>query len=101
MLRKQFEEIARNLRKEVDYFMQRCDLVNDEHECDDCPLKYNCLQYDSIEDIWSEVSVSRLADFLEYADEVESAACSPYASREAWEDYQANEVRQDDAVYGE
>lgn len=86
---------ADKFRRLVDEFMQLCDYIEEIEECEDCPMNLYCFKDTSVEEIWSDVSVSRLADFMEYADEMESKHTDPYFSQENWDDYQANESRQD------
>lgn len=62
---------ANTIRKDIDELMLLCDKIGEEQECDDCPLLYNCLKEDTIEDIWSEVSEKRIKDFIEYADNID------------------------------
>ena len=62
---------ANSIRKDLDELMEICDIIYDEGECDGCPLWLNCLREDTVEDIWSEVSESRIKDFIEYVDELD------------------------------
>lgn len=81
--------IARNFRTNLDEFMQNCDKVNDYNGCYDCPLCKNCLKEETIEDIWSNVSVERLASFLEYANVIDE----PEMTEEDYEGRWADEQR--------
>lgn len=56
-------------RRVIDELMEACDKIHDEYDkCSDCPMAGNCLLYDSIEDIWNEVSSSTIDEFIDFAD---------------------------------
>lgn len=86
---------AEKFREEIDEFMRACDVIEEYEECRDCPLRYYCLKDESVDTIWNEVSITRLEEFLEYSDDVESKHTDPMYSQENWDNYQANESRQD------
>ena len=88
---------SESIRADIDELMMACDEIEDANRCIECPLKYNCLREESIEDIWSNVSVSRIEDFLDFADNL-------YEIEPTNEDmiaFNADMSRQDDYVYGE
>lgn len=63
-----YNELAHRIRKHIDELMQLCEEVYQKEQCEKCPIKARCLRDTSVEEIWSDVSVMRLADFIEYAD---------------------------------
>lgn len=63
-----YNESSQRIRKELDYLMQMCDEVSFKDLCEECPMESYCLKDTSVEELWSDVSAMRIADFLYYAD---------------------------------
>lgn len=61
------------IRASIDELQQACDKISDADGCDICPLSgRDCLDYNFLEEIWSNVSAKRIQDFLDTADNIES-----------------------------
>ena len=89
---------ATDIRKDIDELMQACDKIEPYvGGCTNCPLLYNCLREESTEDFWSNVSESRIEDFLQFADEIDE----PDITDEDRIAFNADMSRQDDWVYRE
>lgn len=59
-------------RQVIDELMQACDKIHEEYEaCDGCPIFFNCLLENTVEQLWDEVSAGRIQDFLDYADDLD------------------------------
>lgn len=92
--------VARAIYRAIDELYQNCDTIKNSNEgCEVCPLNTYCIEDTTLMGMALDVPYERIDDFIETANEV--TGYSPYDSKEAWEDYQANEARQDDAVYGD
>lgn len=62
------------VRASIDELMQACDKISEEtYGCEVCPLSGGeCIQLNSVEDLWNTASARRIQKFLDVADDIES-----------------------------
>ena len=63
---------AKEIAKAFDLIYSACDNIKEHDRCDDCPMRYLCLEdpQQSVIEIAGLVSAAAWDDFLEYADNV-------------------------------
>ena len=62
---------GKQVRASLDEMMEACDTIDGKSCCDRCPLFRNCVKEETYEDIWNNVSESRIDRFLELADNLD------------------------------
>lgn len=92
---------AKDIAKAFDLINTACSEIKDYDRCEDCPLRYLCLEDEAAIEFADPVSASTWDEFLNFADNVEFRDADRKAQQaDFWRKYEEEERLIDDEYSG-